>query len=114
MFATLDGTISGWSHFDPNNALIGVITAGASYTGLAVTSHASGNMVYAADFANNKVDVFDGKFKFVKSFTDTGLPAGFAPFGIQDIGGQLYVAFASQTGGRGGYVDIFDESGNFH
>jgi uncharacterized protein (TIGR03118 family) len=113
MFATLDGTISGWSHFDPNNALIGVTTAGASYTGLAVTSRASGNMVYAADFANNKVEVFDGKFRFVKSFTDAGLPAGFAPFGIQDIGGQLYVAFAAQNGGKGGYVDIFDESGNF-
>lgn len=115
MFATLDGTISGWSHFDPNNALIGVnnSTSGASYTGLAVTSHPSGNMVYAADFAHNKVDVYDGTFKFVKSFTDTGLPAGFAPFNVQDIGGQLYVAFAATNGGKGGYVDIFDESGNF-
>jgi len=115
MFATLDGTISGWSHFEPNNALIGVnnSSSGAVYTGLAITSHASGNMVYAADFANNKVDVYDGNFKFVKSFTDTGLPAGFAPFGIQDINGQLYVAFAAQNGGTGGYIDIFDESGNF-
>jgi uncharacterized protein (TIGR03118 family) len=41
------------------------------------------------------------------------LPAGFAPFGIQDIGGQLYVAFAAQNGGAGGYVDIFEESGAF-
>jgi uncharacterized protein (TIGR03118 family) len=115
MFATLDGTISGWSHFSPNNALIGVNNskAGAMYTGLAVTSHASGNMVYAADFANNKVDVYDGTFKFVKSFTDTGLPAGFAPFGIQDIGGQVYVAFAAQNGKAGGYIDIFNEDGSF-
>src|ERR1039458_5286787 len=92
MFATLDGTISGWSHFSPNLALIGVDNSatGAVYTGLGVTSHASGNMVYAADFANNKVDVYDGKFKFVKSFTDTGLPAGFAPLNVQDISGRLY------------------------
>jgi uncharacterized protein (TIGR03118 family) len=115
LFATLDGTISGWSHFDPNNALIGVNNSatGAVYTGLAVTSKASGNFIYAADFANNKVDVYDGTFKFVKSFTDTSLPAGFAPSGIQDIGGQVYVAFAATSGGSGGYIDIFKEDGTF-
>jgi uncharacterized protein (TIGR03118 family) len=115
LFATLDGTISGWSHFDPNNALIGVnnSSSGAVYTGLAITSHSSGNFLYAADVAHNKVDVYDGKFKFVMSFTDTKLPAGFAPFGIQDIGGQVYVAFASTSGKSGGYIDIFTEGGAF-
>jgi len=86
---------------------------GAVYTGLAITSHGSGNMLYATDFGNNKVDVYDGTFKFVKSFTDTSLPAGFAPFGIQDIGGQVYVAFAAQNGSAGGYIDIFKEDGTF-
>jgi hypothetical protein len=52
MFATLDGTISGWSNFEPNTALIGVRQAGASYTGLAITSHTSGNFLFAADSAN--------------------------------------------------------------
>ncbi len=113
MFATLDGTISGWSHFDPNNALIGVKNPGAVYTGLAITNKPSGNLIYAADFANNKVDVYDGKFKFVKSFTDTSLPAGFAPSGIQDINGQVYVAFAATNGGAKGYIDIFNEDGSF-
>jgi uncharacterized protein (TIGR03118 family) len=115
LFATLDGTISGWSHFDPNNALIGVNNSskGNVYTGLAITSKASGNMIYAADFAHNKVDVYNGTFKFVKSFTDTKLPAGFAPFGIQDIKGQVYVAFAATNGGAGGYIDIFTETGTF-
>ena len=115
LFATLDGTISGWSHFDPNNALIGVnnSSAGAIYTGLAITSHSSGNLLYAADFWNNKVDVYNGTFQLVNSFTDTSLPAGFAPFGIQDIGGQVYVAFAATSGGAGGYIDIFDENGTF-
>jgi len=115
LFATLDGTISGWSHFDPNNALIGVNNSGsgAVYTGLAITSKPSGNLLYAADFWNNKVDVYDGTFKLVMSFTDTALPPGFAPFGIQDIGGQVYVAFAATNGKAGGYIDIFDENGTF-
>lgn len=115
LFATLDGTISGWSHFDPTNALIGVdnSSSGAVYTGLAITSHSSGNLLYAADFWNNKVDVYNGTFELVMSFTDTALPAGFAPFGIQDIGGQVYVAFAATDGKTGGYIDIFDEDGTF-
>ena len=103
------------SHFDPSTALIGVnnSASGAVYTGLAITSKPSGNSLYAADFANNKVDVYDGTFKFVMSFTDTALPPGFAPFGIQDIGGQVYVAFAATNGKAGGYIDIFDENGTF-
>src|SRR5215469_6580855 len=113
LFATLDGTISGWSSFEPNTALIGVRQAGASYTGLAITSHASGNFLFAADNANNKVDVYDGNFNLVTSFTDTTLPAGFAPFGIRDINGLLYVAFASTSGGTGGFIDIFSEHGVF-
>ena len=115
MFSTLDGTISGWSHFEPNNALIAVNNSGsgAVYTGLAITSHASGNHIYAADFANNKVDVYDGNFNFVTSFTDHSLPAHFAPYGVQDINGQVYVAFADNTGGSGGYIDIFGEDGTF-
>jgi uncharacterized protein (TIGR03118 family) len=113
IFATLDGTISGWSHFNPNAALIAVTNPGATYTGLAVTSHPSGNMIYAADFANNKVDVYDGKFKFVTSFTDHSLPPNFGPYGIQDINGQVYVSFASTVFGPGGFIDIFGEDGTF-
>ena len=111
LFATLDGTISGWSSFEPTTALIGAKTAGAVYTGLAITNKASGNSLFAADAANNKVDIFDGTFSLVGSFTDTTIPAGFAPFGIQDINGQVYVSFASTSGGTGGYIDIFTEQG---
>ena len=115
LFATLDGTISGWSHFNPGAALIAVNNSGsgAVYTGLAITSKASGNFIYAADIANNKVDVYDGNFNFVTSFTDLNLPPNFAPFGIQDINGQVYVAFADVTLGAGGYIDIFNEDGTF-
>src|ERR1700693_4995903 len=113
LFATLDGTISGWApQSNPNDALIGVdkSASGAVYTGLAITSKLSGNFLYAADNANNKVDVYDGTFTLVNSFTDSSQP-GFAPFGVQDIGGLVYVSFASVTGGPGGFIDIFQEDG---
>ena len=116
IFATLDGTISGWApQSNPTQAIIAVNNSGsgASYTGLAITSKSSGNMLYAADVNNNKVDVYDGNFKFVTSFTDTTVPKGYAPFGIQDINGLLYVSFAPTNGSAGGVVDIFQENGSF-
>lgn len=114
LFATLDGTISGWApQSNPNQAIIAVNNPGAVYTGLAITSNASGNMLFAADNANNKVDMYDGNFKLVSSFTDATVPVGFAPFGIQDIDGLVFVSFASQTGASGGYIDIYSEGGVF-
>ncbi|MGO9275622.1 MAG: TIGR03118 family protein [Terriglobia bacterium] len=112
LFATLDGTISGWApQSNPNAAIIAVTTPGASYTGLAITSKASGNFLFAVDNANNKVDIYDGTFKLVTSFTDTTVPVGFAAFGIQDFGGLVYVSFASSSGASGGFIDIFGEDG---
>ena len=73
LFATLDGTISGWApQSNPNQAIIAVNNSGtgAVYTGLAITSNASGNFLFAADTANNKVDMYDGNFNLVTSFTD--------------------------------------------
>ena len=116
IFATLDGTISGWApQSNPNQAIIAVNNsgAGAIYTGLAITNNPSGNMLFAADNWNNKIDMYDGNFNLVSSFTDATVPAGFAPFGIQDIDGLLYVSFAATSGGTGGYVDIFSEGGVF-
>jgi len=116
LFASLDGTISGWApQSNPNEAIIAVnnSSSNAMYTGLAVTSKASGNFIYAADLNNNKVDMFDGSFNLVGSFTDPNLPAGYAPFNVQDIGGLLYVAFAQADEAPGGYVDIFQEDGTF-
>jgi uncharacterized protein (TIGR03118 family) len=114
LFATLDGTISGWApQVDLNNAIIAVTAPGAVYTGLAITSKASGNFLFATDNAHNRVDMYNGNFKLVKSFTDTSLPAGFAPFGIRDLSGLVYVAFASSSGAAGGFIDIFKENGTF-
>jgi uncharacterized protein (TIGR03118 family) len=116
LFATLDGTISGWApQSNPNQAIIAVNNSatGAVYTALAITNNPSGNFLYATDIANNKVDIYDANFNLVTSFTDSTLPAGNAPFGIQDINGLLYVAFAPTNEAPTGYVDIYHEDGTF-
>ena len=111
IFATLDGTISGWvPSLNPNAAMIAAST-GATYTGLAISTNASGNFLFAADAAGGKVDMFDNTFTFKKSFTDPSVPAGFAPYGIQDFNGLLYVTFASTGNASGGFIDIFAEDG---
>ncbi len=114
LFATLDGTISGWApQSNLNSAIIAVnnSSSNAIYTGLAITSYASNNFLYAADNWNNKVDVYDGNFNPAGTLTDSSVPAGFSVFGVQDINGLVYVSFAANSGGGGGYVDIFTESG---
>lgn len=113
MFSTLDGTIQGWSHFSPSASLIAVNNSSskASYTGLAVTSKPTGNMIYATNITSGLIEMYDSSFSLVKTFTDTSLPKGAVPFGIQDINGQLYVAFAAANGGPNGLIDIFTEDG---
>ena len=118
LFATIDGTISGWTfQANSNEAVIAVDNSGskASYTGLAITSNANGaNMLYAADNANNKVDVYDQTFTPVVkagAFTDPNIPAGFSVFGIQDINGDVYVTYAATNGGPEGFVDKYNEAG---
>ncbi len=117
LWDTLDGTISGWNPgVDPNNAVIAIDNSKqhAVYTGLAITKHGPGlNFLYAADSWNNRVDIYDAHFNLVGSFTDPNIPSTFAPYGIQDINGQLYVTFASTTNVVGGIVDIFSEAGKF-
>lgn len=126
LFATEDGTISGWNPaFDGTHAVIKVnnSASGAVYKGLAINTAASGPMLYASNFNSGKIDVFDGNFAKVTlpatAFTDASVPAGFAPFNIQNLGGKLYVTFARQdaakhddvSGPGNGYVDVFDLNG---
>ena len=115
LFATMDGTISGWaSQTNFNQAIVAPLQnqpKGASYTGLAITNKASGNFLYAADLANSRVEIFDAGFNFVKAFTDPTLPTDFAPFGVRDINGIVYVMFASVSGASGGFVEQFKEDG---
>jgi uncharacterized protein (TIGR03118 family) len=129
-----DGKIAGWSPtVDATHAITMYTDAGgAVYKGLAIAKNAGQAFLYAADFHNKKVDVFNNAF--VKqttsatafTFADPAIPAGYAPFGIQAIangtGGatQIYVTYAQQQGpanvdevdGAGlGYVDIYDTNG---
>jgi len=126
IFATEDGTISGWSPaVDPTNAILAVdkSASGAVYKGLALGSNGSGDFLFATNFHNGTVDVFDTHFAPVSlagSFADPSIPAGFAPFGIANLGGRLYVTYAKQNaekhddvaGPANGFVDIFDTNGN--
>lgn len=116
LFAALDGSISGWSPaVNFNSAVLAPLKnapAGASYTGLAISSNASGNLLYAADMANGRVDVYDTNFNFTGSFTDPAIPAAFVPFGIRDIGGIVYVVYAgADETVTGGFVELFHEDG---
>ena len=127
IFATLAGTLAAWSPtVDLTNAVTAyddATTGGAEYTGLAIASDSGAPRIYAADFHNNKVDVFDNSYKKLPSvgrFADPALPAGFAPFGIQAVGDSILVSYAKQDGsarfsvhGDGlGFIDVYDASGN--
>jgi uncharacterized protein (TIGR03118 family) len=110
LFDSDTGYITGWnSSVDATNAVVAYSSTSSNYTGLAIDS--SSKLLFATDFANNAVQVFDNTFTLKTSFTDTSLPAGFAPYNVAVINGDLYVTFAS-FGSNKGYVDVFDESGN--
>src|SRR5689334_12637946 len=125
IFASEDGTLSAFKDAPivtvvPNT---GAPAHGAIYKGLAIDSATAGQRLYATDFHNGKVDIFDSSFHAVTiagAFTDPNLPEGFAPFGIQNIGGTIYVTYALQdedkeddvAGPGNGFVDAYDTSGN--
>lgn len=117
IFATLDGTISAFvPGVNKNLATIAVDNSAnkAMYTGLAITNNPPGkNFLYAADNTNNHIDMFDGTFTLVKSFGDPAIPANFSVFGIQDINGLVYVAYAVPNVGADGFIDVFNEDGSF-
>ena len=115
IFATLDGTISAWApgiaKFDAEIAVDNSAN-GVSYTALAVTNKASGNFLFAANASKDQIEIYDGTFTPKGTFAaDPAIPAGFSVFGIRDINGQVFVSFASSTGGPGGFIDLYDEKG---
>jgi uncharacterized protein (TIGR03118 family) len=121
IFDTEAGTLLGW-----RSGTVATVTATrptAVYKGLAIAPTATGPQLYAADFHNARVDVFDSQWQLVtpSGFVDPNLPAGYAPFGIQTIGSRIFVAYAKQDPAGGGdevagaglgYVDAFDAAGN--
>lgn len=137
MFATEDGTILGWNKdVDPTSAVVAVDRStvtdpqgdvGAVYKGLAIADDEKGDThIYATNFRFGTVEMFDDNFNLVKSFTDPQLASDcplpnqcFAPFGIQNINGDVYVTFAlqdsakhdDQAGPGNGFVDVFSPKG---
>jgi len=121
IFDSEAGTITAWNA--GTQAVTEATTPGAIYKGLAIASKGSATMLYAANFHAGTIDVFNDSFAPVTvpgGFADPNLPAGFAPFNIQEIAGRLVVAYAQQdadaedeVAGAGlGFVDVFDTSGH--
>ena len=119
IFDSFDGTISGWNpKVDPTQAIVMVDNgaAGDIYTGLAMARNSQGqNVLYAADFTKNRVEMFNGDFKAIGSFTDptvTSIEPSFGAWSVQAVNNKLYVTFASLANTHGGVVDVFDTDGN--
>jgi uncharacterized protein (TIGR03118 family) len=120
IFAGEEGTILAWN--GGTQASVVATTPDAVYKGLAIGSTTEGDFLYATNFRSGKVDVFDGNFSPVSEnlFEDPSIPQGYAPFGIQNIGGMVFVTYALQDAdkkddvpGMGhGYVNAFDTAGN--
>jgi uncharacterized protein (TIGR03118 family) len=129
IFSSEGGQIIAWNPVaDPvvNGASTATVEynspAGAVFKGLTQASTRFGTFLYATDFHNGRVDVFDSRFHLVRlpgSFRDRRLPRGYAPFGIREINGLIYVTYAKQdadrhddVAGRGhGFIDVFTPSG---
>ncbi len=122
IYVTEDGIITAWNKGDTTILVADRSASNTVYKGVAIANDGTGNFIYAVDFHNAKVDVFDKSFNYVpgKTLADPNIPVGFAPFNIQNIGGALYVTYAKQKGpenmddqdGTGyGYVDIYTPGG---
>ena len=126
LFCTEDGTVSGWnSSVNPGAAIITVDNSKSNsvFKGCVIGGTAAAPILYVTDFHNGIVDMFDGSFNPIvnaKAFVDPSIPAGFAPFGIANFGGMIYVTYAKQNAAKhddvaaagNGFVDVFDASGN--
>lgn len=122
IFATEDGTIAAWGSGNSASIVADRSPFNAVYKGIAMARDGQDNFLYATNFHESKIDVFDKNFGYVsnKSFTDPGIPLGFAPFNIRNIGGWLYVTYAKQkpdkhddeAGPGNGYVTVFKPDGS--
>src|SRR3989449_3473542 len=123
IFSTERGTIAGWNGTGAAQVKVDSSGDGAIYKGLAIATTATGPQLYATDFHNARVDVFDATWAAVRTpggFADPNLPSGYAPFGIQTIDTRIFVTFAKQVPGSNdelhgqglGFVDAFDADGN--
>jgi uncharacterized protein (TIGR03118 family) len=125
IFATENGVISGWQpNGDPTIAVPRVDNSGqgASYKGITLLQSEGKTLLYAADFHNGRIDVYDESYQPVRArgaFADDTLPKGYAPFNVMGAGGLLFVTYALQDPDTGddvkgaghGFIDVFDARG---
>jgi uncharacterized protein (TIGR03118 family) len=129
IFASEAGEVTGWNPNVPTpNSTTAVLgyqaPTGTVYKGIALANDSANghNFLYVTDFHNNKIDVLDTNFALTHlggSFTDPSIPAGFAPFNIAAINGNLYVTYAKQdsiqhddvAGAGNGYIDVYTTDG---
>lgn len=124
LFATEGGAIAGWNPgVNATSAIVKIKRSStAIYKGLAIATAPQGPRLYATNFASGAVEVFDGTFHRVNvagAFLDPNLPLNYAPFGIQNVGGNIVVTFAHRAPGSTdedhgpglGFVDVFDLAG---
>jgi uncharacterized protein (TIGR03118 family) len=128
IFVTEDGTIDGWNQSEFSTAVLAVdnSASGALYKGVAIAESSSipaFTSIYATNFRAGTVDAFGSFFEPVTptgGFVDNQIPPGFAPFGIREINGELWVTYALQDatktadvpGVGNGFIDVFDGDGN--
>jgi uncharacterized protein (TIGR03118 family) len=130
IFVSEDGSISGWNPtVDGTHAIIAVDNGtnrgvnSAVYKSLTIGMANGHNFLYASNFHTGQVETYDENFHQVtpNGFVDPNLPAGYAPFGIRNFNGEIFVTYAKQdhakhddVPGPGlGLVNVFDTSGNF-
>ena len=115
LFASLDGTLSGWRPALGTVAETLASRPGASYTGLTVTTNSNGPLLLAANFAEGTLDTYDSVGNLVAQRTDPTAPAGYVPFNVQRVDNSVYVTFARHEDGQGrGFINVFDsETGAF-
>jgi len=124
LFASEDGTISGWRPALGSAAETLVPGSAANvYKGITLATGASGPVLLAANFSQGKIDMFDAGLNLVGEFADMHAPAGYAPFNVQTVDGIVFVTFAKQddtkhddvAGAGNGLIDVFDPmTGAFH
>src|SRR6059058_4951172 len=104
LFDTEDGGVLGWNGAQGTTAYLekDFSTSGAVFKGLAIADTANGPRLYATDFHNGQVDVFDGSWNLLTGtgFADPKIPHGYGPFGIQTIGDRVFVTYAKQDADR--------------
>jgi len=122
IFVGVDGIVSAWNGTWGNHSYLKFNNSSRSaYTGLAIASEAANTYLYAADFRARKIEVWDNNWNAVSMpFNDWLIPAGYAPYNIQTIGGLLYVTYAkvaadgrAERGAGKGYVSVFRPNGSF-